>query len=259
MPEGDTIHKTASRLRAALVDKPLTRIELRRWPGEKPKLGERIVDVSAQGKHLLIEFEAGLTLETHMKMTGSWHLYRPGEKWRKPRDGFRALVGVNDWEAVCFSAPIVKLVPRADAGRKDLGPDLCVEGVDIERAVARARSMVAPSDEIADVLLDQRVAAGIGNVYKSEVLWALRVSPFSSLDELDDDAVRGLYTRASRLLRANLHTNRRVTVPGGLAVYDRAGRPCRRCATLVSRIAQGRHARSTYWCSRCQPASATPS
>jgi len=147
---------------------------------------------------------------------------------------------------------VVKLVPRDNAGRKDLGPDLCLEGADIELAVDRARSIAAPTDEIADVLLDQRVAAGIGNVYKSEVLWALRVSPFSALSDIDDETLRSLYDRASRLLRANLHTNRRVTVPGGLAVYDRSGRPCRRCGTKISRIAQGRHARSTYWCDRCQ-------
>ena len=254
MPEGDTIHKAAIRLHQALVGKQLTRIELRRWPGEKPVVGEEIVDVSARGKHLLIDFDGGLTLETHMKMTGSWHLYRPGERWRKPRDFLRVLVGVEDWEAVCFSAPVVKLVPRSEAGRKDLGPDLCVEGVDLDAAIERARTIAAPTDEIADVLLDQRLAAGIGNVYKSEVLWALRVSPFSPLSDIDDDTLRGLYDRASRLLRANLHTNRRVTVPGGLAVYDRAGRPCRRCATHISRVAQGRHARSPYWCSRCQEA-----
>jgi len=253
MPEGDTIHKTAGRLRQALLDQPVRRIQFRRWSGQTPAAGERVVGVEAEGKHLLVYFAGGLTLETHMKMTGSWHLYRPGERWRKPMDFMRVVIGVDAWDAVCFSAPDVRVVPTARAGRDDLGPDLCREDVDIGVAVELARALGSGSSAIADVLLDQRLASGIGNVYKSEVLWALRVSPFLELDEVDDALLEGLYRRASRLLRANLHTNRRTTVSGGLAVYERAGRPCRRCDTMIRRVAQGPHARSTYWCPRCQP------
>lgn len=253
MPEGDTIHRAADRLRRALAGAAISRFEARRLVGAQPAQGETIDEVHAEGKHLLISFSGGLTLETHMMMTGSWHLYRPDERWRKPPGFARVVIGVPDWVAVCFSAPVVRLVPTGSAGRPDIGPDLCRDDSDIPVVPQRARSLLESGTPLADVLLDQRVASGIGNVYKSEVLWALRVSPFATLGSVDDETLLQLFERAARLLRHNLNTNRRETVPGGLAVYGRARSPCRRCATLISRVAFGKHARSTYWCPRCQP------
>jgi endonuclease-8 len=139
-----------------------------------------------------------------------------------------------------------------------LGPDLCTPEPDLDDAVARMAQLHQPTDEIADVLLDQRVAAGIGNVYKSEVLWARRVSPFAPLASLDDDVRRVLVDTAHRLLRANLGSGARETVPAGLGVYGRARQPCRRCGTPIRMRRQGPQVRSTYWCPRCQPEPVSP-
>ncbi len=252
MPEGDTIHRTANRLRPALLDQPLTRLSAPRLVGDRPRPGERITSVDAQGKHLFITFSGGLVLETHMKMTGSWHLYEIGQRWRKPQGYARAIIEVPGWVAVCFSAPVVKIGPRKAVGRTDLGPDLCVEGVDFEAVVRRVRTILPADEMIGDALLDQRIAAGIGNVYKSEVCWSLQTHPFDPVGSISDDKIEALYRRASKLLIANLTTTSRTTVPGGLAVYGRRGRPCRRCGTQIKQQTQGQYARVTTWCPRCQ-------
>jgi endonuclease-8 len=261
VPEGDTIHRAASRLRPALAGKVLRRFEAPRLAGDRPKPGARIEDVEAVGKHLLVHFEGGLTLQTHMRMTGSWHLYRPGERWRKAAHLRRALIEVDDWVAVCFAAPVVRTYRRDVAASPDpvahLGPDLCradLTDADIEDCVARMGALTGPTDEIGAVLLDQRVACGVGNVYKSEALFACGVDPFTRVADLDHETRRRLVTTASRQLRANLGTNRRTTVPGGLAVYGRHHQPCRRCGTDIRMRYQGEQARSTYWCPTCQPA-----
>jgi endonuclease-8 len=196
-----------------------------------------------------------------MRMTGSWHLYRPGERWRKPAHLTRALIEVDDWVAVCFAAPVVRTY-RRDVGSEPapvahLGPDLCradLTEADIDECLARMAACTGPADEIGAVLLDQRVACGVGNVYKSEVLFVCGVDPFRPVAEIDLDTRRCLVTTASRLLRANLGTASRTTVPGGLAVYGRSRQPCRRCGTTVRVRRQGEQARSTYWCPTCQPA-----
>lgn len=251
MPEGDTIHRTANRLRPALKGRELTRLALPRVAGDRPRVGERIDEVRAVGKHLLIDFSGGLTLETHMKMTGAWHLYRVGERWQKAAHLARAEVEVDGWVAVCFSAPVVQLGPTRSMGRADLGPDLCTPDADIGLAVDRFSTLAGDLD-VADALLDQRIACGVGNVYKSEVLWAERVSPFRPAADVDPTLQRRLLTRAQRLLLANLGPGQRTTVPGGLAVYGRRGRSCRSCGTRILSKKQGEHARSTYWCPRCQ-------
>ena len=253
MPEGDTIHRTANRLRPALAGQDLVRLSLPRVAGDRPRLGETIEGVRAVGKHLLIDFSGGLTLETHMVMTGAWHLYRVGERWRKAAHLARAEVEVDGWVAVCFSAPVVKLGPTASMGRQDLGPDLCTPDADVDVAVQRFTALGGDL-EVADALLDQRIACGVGNVYKSEVLWAERVSPFRPAAEVDEAMQRRLLLRAQRLLLANLGPGARTTVPGGLAVYDRRGRPCRACGTRIRSQKQGQHARVTFWCPRCQAA-----
>ena len=255
MPEGDTIHRTANRLRPALAGAELVAFRAPRLAGDRPRHGEQILSVVAQGKHLMITFSGGLVLETHMKMTGSWHLYETGQKWRKPAEYARVVIEVPGWTAVCFSAPVVKIGPPSAVGRADLGPDLCLEDVDISEVVTRARTLVGSDEMIADVLLDQRVASGIGNVYKSEVLWSLQTNPFDTIDTVSDELLLKLYGRASKLLIVNLSTTSRTTVPGGLAVYGRRGKPCRRCGTPILKKEQGQYARVTTWCPRCQPPS----
>lgn len=266
MPEGDTIHRTATRLRPALEGATLVRFEARRAAPPWPARGTSITAVEAVGKHLLVRFGDGRTLQTHLGMTGSWHLYRTGERWQRPAHLVRAVVEVEGWTAVCFAAPTVRVLqgPTATAAATaHLGPDLCAVGEDDRRAVVDAAAdriplVVQPGVDIADVLLDQRVAAGIGNVYKSEVLWAHRVHPFTSWDRLDPAIHRTLLDTAVDQLQANLGGGPRRTVPGGLAVYGRARRPCRRCGTPVLARRSGPHARSTYWCPSCQPPDASP-
>lgn len=256
MPEGDTLHKAAARLRPALVGADLRRFEAARLVGPRPAPGHPIAAVDAVGKHLMVRFGDGVVLQTHLRMSGSWHLYAPGERWRKPAHLARAVIETDAAVAVCFSAPVVRthLGERAASEAVGhLGPDLCEPDADIDVAVARMGRLEDPSTEVAVALLDQRIASGIGNVYKSEVLWACRVSPFTPVADLDDAQRRTLIETASRQLRANLTTTRRTTVPGGLAVYGRARRPCRRCGTPIRVVRQGEQARSTYWCPRCQP------
>ena len=245
MPEGDTIHLAATRLRHALEGKPLMRIEARRAMGHAPKPGTVISTVEAQGKHLRVRFADGTTLRTHLRMTGSWHLYRTGERWRSPTHLARAVVEVDGWVAVCFAAPLVAF-ERDDTSTAHLGPDLANVGLtdaDIDRAVQRLRSLDG-STEIGVAVLDQRVAAGVGNVYKSEVLFACGLHPRTPVAEVDDRTARHVLTTAAKLLRTG-------TRPG--AVYRRAGQPCRRCGTPIIRQRQGEQARSTYWCPTCQP------
>jgi len=257
VPEGDTIHNTAERLRRALVGRPLVRFEATRVPGRHPQPGTAVVAVEARGKHLLIDFSDGLTLQTHLRMTGRWHLYRPGERWRKPAHLARALVEVDEWVAVCFSAPLVRLVvePGPELGR--LGPDLCRADADLDRCLRRLAGLAEPGTEIADVLLDQRIACGVGNVYKSEVCFVCGVHPSTPVEQVDIATRRRLLEAAARLLRANLGPGPRSTVPGrpgALAVYGRARQPCRRCAAPVRLARTGPQARVTYWCPTCQPA-----
>lgn len=257
MPEGDTLRRVASRLRPALEGQALVRFEAPRLSGETPAAGEVIESVEARGKHLLVHFAGGLSLRTHLRMTGSWHLCRVGERWQRPRSQARVLLeAANGWLAVCFNAPEVETYRRTDAkalpgALAALGPDLCDAAPDLDAVLARLTTL-PPDTEVGDALLNQRVASGIGNVYKSESAWAVRLDPFTRLGDLGPDARRALYAAAHRLLRANVGGGSRVTHPGGVAVYGRSGRPCPRCGALVKVRRQGVHARSTYWCPGCQ-------
>ena len=276
MPEGDTIFRAARSLDRLLTGRVVVRFELHPPPptrdgrrirpgsaGRVPRPGDLVTSVQAQGKHLLIAFEGGVTLHTHMQMTGSWHAYRPGERWKKSPATARVVLEVAEPAdpdvpvavAVCFSAPIAELVeePATHPRLAALGPDLCRPDADLTEARARL-DRLPPATEIGDALLDQRVASGVGNVYKCEVLFACGVDPFAAVGALAPDVRQRLLETAARLLRVNLDSARRTTVAGGLAVYGRAGRPCRRCGTTVRSRRQGDAARITYWCPGCQPA-----
>jgi endonuclease-8 len=258
VPEGDTIHRAADRLRPALEGAVLERFEAPTAPRPHPRPGERIEVVEARGKHLLVHFERGLVLDTHLGMAGTWRLYHEGEPWRRPRHLARAVVAVEGWTAVCFAAPSVRVTTRPAVDH--LGPDLAVDDVDLDACVRRARTLPSTT-ELADVLLDQRVAAGIGNVYKSEACFACRLHPLTPVGALSDDRLRVVFERASRQLRANLTGGARTTVggrPGELAVYGRGRRPCRRCGTPIVSRRTGVHRRGTYWCPRCQPLQDAP-
>jgi len=254
MPEGDTIHRAAARLRPALEGHAVTRVAAPRWSGALPRPGERIDAVRAVGKHLLVDFSGGLTLRTHLRMSGRWDVYRPGDRWHRAPAAARVVIEVPGWVAVCSSAPEVAFTRRDRAATTHLGPDLCTADPDLDAVLTRAAAHTRPGVTIGELLLDQRVAAGIGNVYKSETLHLERLDPTTPVADLPGDRLRALYRRAHRLLRTNLGPGPRRTVPGGLAVYGRTGKPCRTCGTRIVRIVQGgEQPRSTYLCPTCQP------
>lgn len=255
MPEGDTIWRAAARLRPALVGHRVVRFRAPRLVGGVER-GTSIDAVGARGKYLLVGFDDGQVLETHMKMTGSWHLYRSGETWQRSRSAMRALIEAdNGWVAVCFSAPHVRLV-RPDRsgtlGPSHLGPDLTGPAPDLDAALARFAQFSYPATPVAVALLDQRICCGVGNVYKSEVLHALAISPDRLVRDLDLSERRAIVELAHRLLRQNLGSGPRQTVPGGLAVYGKRGEPCPRCGEAIVRAVHGEHVRSTYFCPSCQ-------
>jgi endonuclease-8 len=254
VPEGDTIHRAASRLRAVLEHEPLVAISVPRWSGVLPEPGETIDAVRAVGKHLVVDFSGGLSLRVHLRMTGRWRVYRQGEMSERASYAARALIEVPSHVAACFNAPDVAVTPRDRVAVAHLGPDLCEPEVDLDRVVGRIASFAGPTTTIGEALLDQRIASGIGNVYKSEALFAERVDPTLRVAELAPDRRRAVFARAHRQLRENLaRGGPRRTVPQGLAVYGRAGRPCRVCGTRVVRIVQGgERPRSTYYCPTCQ-------
>jgi len=225
-------------------------------------VGSRIEVVEARGKHLLIGFSGELWLRTHMRMRGSWHRYRAGEAWRLPAARASCWLETESAVAVCFDAPEVELLRGGELERhralSSLGPDLLASTFDVDEAVRRLRA--DPSRPLGEALLDQRAMAGIGNVYKSEICFIEERDPWAAVGALDGEGLLHLVSTARRLLLANVGTGsggRRVTtgvpVPGrSLWVYGRAGRPCRRCGTLVLGRRQGEQGRMTYWCPRCQ-------
>ena len=276
MPEGDTIFRTATVLRAALVGRRVTaaraqpRPGLRRVPDLSVLVGATITSVEARGKHLLIGFDSGLTLRSHLRMSGSWHRYRPGEAWRRPVRQASAILETAEAVAVAFNTPVVEVLSQSELRRSrpltTLGPDLLGRTFDADEALRRLRERDA--EQLGNALLDQRAMAGIGNVYKSEVAFLEGLDPWSPVSACTDDELRAAMATARRLLQANTRGGERVTTGSPvrserLWVYGRAGRPCRRCGTLIRSGRQGDLARLTSWCPRCQPsrgvgAAATP-
>lgn len=263
MPEGDTIWRAARALDAALAGRTLTGFSsslpavaatARRFG----LVGRPVAGVEAKGKHLLVRFGGGTVLHTHQGMTGSWHLYRRGSRWRQAPDLARVVLEAGEIVAVCFRAPRVELLPAAEAARHEvlvrLGPDVMAEGFDA--AEARARLRAAGDLPIGAALLDQSRVAGVGNVYKSEALFLCGLSPFTPASRLDDRALDRLVATARRQMRWNLDAVSRRTTHLAAArhwVYRRSGQPCLRCGATIERRVQGDPPRSTYFCPRCQP------
>jgi endonuclease-8 len=272
MPEGDTIHRAARNLRTALAGHIVTRFEtvfpqLARVDADAPLAGRTIDDVTAAGKNLLMAFSGDLHLHTHMRMNGSWHLYRPGERWRKPRRDMRIVIETDDWLAVAFNVPVAEFHDGRSLARQEdlrrIGPDLLGEMFDTEEAMRRIRER--GETEIADVLLNQRVVAGIGNEYKSEVLFVSRVSPFSRVSELDDERLLAILRNARKLMLANVRKRSAARITTFSLdprqkqyVFGRGGQPCRKCGERILYAKQGKDARGTYWCPKCQPPAPGP-
>jgi endonuclease-8 len=249
MPEGDTIWRTAASLRSALQGK---RLRAARPERQQRLAGTTVTEVKPVGKHLLIRFDNGLAIHSHMRMRGAWHLYRPGEPWRRPAWQVKALLETDESIAVCFSAPVIELVRDEAATVGHLGPDILLDAWSAAEVVARARGRPAP---VGELLLDQRVTAGIGNVYRCEAMWQGRANPWTSSRDLSDVVLASLFETAREAMRSNLRGGfeRRFPGYGKGAVHGRGGRPCPRCGTGIRVRAQGELARLTYWCPTCQP------
>ena len=269
MPEGDTLARTAAGLRPVLVGREVVAARAA-GPGRVPQVGRlvgaRIDAVDSVGKHLLVRFDNGLELRTHLRMHGSWHRYRPGEPWRRPAARARLVLEVPGAVAVCFDAPVVELFERRSEpvhpSLSALGPDLLAPSFELSEALLRLRRPERAGRPIAEALVDQRALAGIGNVYKCEALFIERVSPFAAVEALDDATLERLLSTARRLLRENAErssgpervtTGARRRAVGPLWVYGRTGRPCRRCGSRIEAARQGRELpRMTWWCPTCQ-------
>jgi endonuclease-8 len=196
-------------------------------------------------------FSGDLVLHTHMRMKGSWHLYRPGERWLRPRHDMRIVVRTEAWDAVAFNVPTAEFLKAGEAGGgsglRDLGPDLLSPEFETDEAVRRLEALA--DAEIGEALLDQHALAGIGNIYKSETLFACGVSPFARVGTLSREALAKIVSTARRLLQASATATARTV---RRSVYARGGMACRRCGQSIMRRAQGPNARSTYWCPGCQ-------
>lgn len=262
MPEGDTVHRNARVLNSELQSRTLARFFVRDR-GDVPELaGRTITLIEARGKHLLVHIDGGWILRVHLGMKGRW--LRRHVRERIPRHVTAVLV-VNETAYICdgaFTAELMReesLRTHPRLGR--LGPDLLADPPDIAEAVRRARMPAYANREIGDLLMDQRIAAGIGNVYKSEVLFECRVHPRTRMNDLPAEKVTELFERAAHLMRLNLLTRRRTAVPlrrrptpssQRLWVYMRNGKPCLDCGARIERFMQGDMNRSTYFCPDCQ-------
>jgi endonuclease-8 len=269
VPEGDTIFQTAAALRPLLVGREILSASGRTpGPAMGKVVGSHVTSVEPLGKHMVIRFDNGLALHTHLRMAGTWHRYAPGEHWRLPAWRAKVVLEVPEHVVVCFNAPVAELMPdRAidlHPAMLSLGPDLLSEHFDSDQAFERLRG--CSDREIAEALLDQRVMAGIGNVYKSEVLFIECVNPWTPVSALQDATLHALIATARRLLVENVQTNNphRITTRGdprargSLWVYGRANRPCTRCGTPIRTRRQGGLNRPTYWCASCQPLAQPP-
>ncbi len=264
MPEGDTIHLAATRLHAALAGQVLTRSDLRVPRLATADLSGRGVDnVVARGKHLLMRISGGLTLHSHLRMEGSWHLYRAGEKWRGgPEWQIRAVLATATWSAIGYRLPILELFETKEEAAHvgHLGPDPLGHDWDADEALRRLT--VDPSRSISDALLDQRIIAGVGNVWRCELCFLRGLDPWMPVGDVPEP--QRLIDLIKRGFEANRGTGDHITTGDPRAphyVYGRGGQPCRRCRTPIQRRAMEPGVdgeRVTYWCPACQPAAAAP-
>ncbi len=273
MPEGDTLFRTAAGLRPYLVGRPVRAARATGGAQVGRLVGATVDSVDTIGKNLLLRFSNGLELRTHLRMTGTWHRYRPGERWRRPAARAVLVLEVDGAVAVCFDAPVVELFDARAEGLHPalapLGPDLLGAEFDPTEALRRLRDLARVEATIGEALLDQRVMAGVGNVYRSEILFIGKVDPFVRVDSIDDATLERLVATARRLLLANVGRSRgpeRTTTDGTreaggapLWVYSRSGRPCRRCGTQIRSANLGRELpRTVWWCPSCQRTEASP-
>ncbi|HEX4717658.1 MAG TPA: DNA-formamidopyrimidine glycosylase family protein [Thermoleophilaceae bacterium] len=258
MPEGDTIRTAANRVGAALVGRSIEAIETPhprfgqdRWPERLAGRSVRAVD--AHGKHLMIRFEGGLTIHSHLRMTGSWGVYPRGQRWHRGRHRAWLVIRTADDEVVQFDGPVLELMTdgrtRFDPRITQLGPDVLADEFDEAAFIRRLRSDDA-TRAIGDALLDQRIVAGIGNMWKAEGCWRAEIDPWRRLRDVADEEALAIINGVRPAMQESVGNG--FPKSEMLMVYKRAGTACPRCGTTIKARGQGDDNRTTYWCPGCQ-------
>ncbi len=242
-------------MRTALVGHTMISFDAPKLIGPVPCAGRLIEHVEARGKHIEVTWDDGLVLDTHLKGSSEWHVYRPRAPWRRSWEQLRASIETDDWVAVCFNAPTVETYRQPSMERHPLlgrlGPDLAAPNVDLGEVVELLLACPDPDTRVRDVLVDQHVMRGVGNVYRCEVLWAVEMSPWAHVGDLEPHDAARLVNAAVKLLRTHQRRSA-ASPPTGLAVYGRCGQPCPRCHETIESRPVGRRSRMLYWCSGCQ-------
>lgn len=259
MPEGDTIHRAATRLKAVLHDQRIIIAESN-WLGQSANslTGRKIKNVEARGKHLLVLLDDERVIHSHMGMTGSWHIYRPAEPWQKPAYRAALFLECESVCVVCFTPKLLEILTPAALRRHDylnrLGPDLLASAPPDHEVLARFRQ--SNKAAIGEAMLNQTIISGIGNVYKSEILFILQLHPRTLVSDLPDEMLLQITRKASELMARNLTGRPRTTrysLDGGrFHVYGRSGESCYTCGATIKLIRQGDLGRTTYFCPQCQ-------
>jgi endonuclease VIII len=274
VPEGDTIYRAARTLNRALAGKVVTRFEtvfpnLQRVHDDAPVTGRTVEAVESHGKWMQMRFSGDLVLTTHMLMNGSWHIYRPGERWGRRREDMRIVIGTHDFVAVGFTVPVAQFHTAESLARKSgmsrVGPDVLAPEFNELEIAGRIREH--PELQSGTAILRQSIVAGVGNVYKSEICFGCGVNPFRLVGTLSEEELRCLVSTARKFLQANVtessgdrivtytgmrRTTRRADPSEGLWVYGRNHQPCRKCGTTIQSRKQQPGARTTFWCPQCQ-------
>ena len=276
MPEGDTIFRTARSIGRALMGKPVIAFRstyplLTRFNDDTPLAGQTVNRVEARGKWLLISFSGGGILASHLLMNGRWHIYRHGERWQLARVHMRIVIENSEYQVVGFRVPVAEMHTARSLARNAKIPRAENDflSAEFDAGAALERLLAWPEQAVADALLDQRVLAGVGNVFKSEICFVNGLNPFRTVASLTREQAAATIASSQRLLKANVledsgdtivtyRGQRRRTTnasdPGAsLWVYGRNGEPCRRCGDVIRRRIQGADARVTFWCPQCQP------
>ena len=275
MPEGDTIFRAARTLQRALAGQTVTGFEsvlpkLERVEVDSGITGRTVEKVEANGKWILTYFSGDMILLTHMLMSGSWHIYRPGEKWHRRQGDMRLIIHTAKIDAVGFNVPIAEFHTRDSLRRRrvfnQIGPSVLAPEFDTGEALRRLRSQ--PELLVGEALLSQSLLAGIGNVFKSEICFACGVHPFRLVASLSISELSSLLSTARKFLLANVtedsgdqivtytgvrRTTGRIASEENLWIYGRRNEPCRKCGTPIESRKQGLDARNTFWCPNCQP------
>jgi endonuclease-8 len=250
--EGDTILRLARRFEATLLGETIAAAA----PNPRGKAasverldGLALQSVAAHGKHLMLGF-GDLSLHSHLGMSGGWHFYRPGSRWRRPRSSAWAVLSDGRWDAVQFGGPTLRVTTtsrlRRDPQITRLGPDILAEDFDVDAVVAAMRT--DPTRGLGDVLLDQRLVAGIGNIFKSEACFAARLDPWRPVGEVSEEEMHAVLAAAREQMLAAVEANGRHR----FRVYKRRQGSCPSCRGPISSRGQGDANRTTYWCPRCQ-------